>query len=66
MEKCSKTIELTLLKSAEKWFESDNESWIPQESNNLKHRSRLCIVWKAENDIQILNCPAQSPDTNPI
>jgi len=28
--------------------------------------SRLCIVWKAENDIQTLDWPAWSPDVNPI
>jgi len=30
-----------------------------------KNRSCLCIVWKVENDIQILDWSTQSPDANP-
>lgn len=65
-EKMLKIYRRALLKSAKKWFESDNESWILQEDNDPKHRSRLCTVWKAENDIETLDWPAQSPDANPI
>jgi hypothetical protein len=57
-----KIYQRALLKSAEKWFGSDNESWILQEDNDSKHRSRLCTIWKTENGIQHLDWPAQSPD----
>lgn len=55
-----------LLPSAEKWFGGDKALWILQEDNDPKHRSRRCVSWKDENDVQVLDWPSQSPDANPI
>lgn len=55
-----------LLKSAQRWFGSDNSSWVLQEDNDPKHRSRLCTEWKRQNGITTLDWPSQSPDANPI
>jgi len=58
--------ERALLPSAQRWFSSKNENWLLQEDNDPKHRSRLCTAWKQENDVDVLDWPSQSPDTNPI
>ena len=48
------------------------ESGIPegdiifQQDNDLKHISRRAQRWFEEQDIKLLNWPAQSPDLNPI
>ncbi|CAK9833697.1 Transposable element Tcb2 transposase [Anthophora retusa] len=55
-----------LLKSARRWFGSDNSLWVLQEDNDPKHRSRACTEWKRENGIRTLDWPSQSPDANPI
>lgn len=55
-----------LLKSSEKWFGTDNSTWILQEDNDPKHRSKLCTNWKKEQGITTLDWPAQTPDANPI
>ncbi|CAK9806971.1 Transposable element Tcb1 transposase [Anthophora quadrimaculata] len=61
-----KIYEKCLLKSAKVWFGEDNTSWMLQEDNDPKHRSRLCRDWKAENGINVLEWPSQSLDANPI
>ena len=55
-----------LLPSAEAWFGRPRQPWVLQEDNDPKHRSRLCTLWRSENDIERLDWPSQSPDANPI
>ncbi|KAF2891845.1 hypothetical protein ILUMI_14328 [Ignelater luminosus] len=55
-----------LIPSADKWFGKGNRDWLLQEDNDPKHTSRLCSMWKEENDVQTLGWPSQSPDANPI
>jgi transposase len=37
-----------------------------QQDNDPKHTSRLAREWFAENEVEVLDWPAQSPDLNPI
>jgi transposase len=55
-----------LLPSAQNLFGDENESWILQEDNDPKHRSKLAKEWKKTNDIRELPWPSMSPDQNPI
>jgi len=55
-----------LLKSIEKFYGSDRISWVLQEDNDPKHRSKLCRAWKDENNVTTMEWPAMSPDVNPI
>lgn len=64
--KMAKIYEKALLPSVIKMFPKDNDSWILQEDNDPKHRSRHCTVWKTENGVDVLDWPSQSPDANPI
>lgn len=64
--KMTKIYKKALLPSAKKMFPRHNDSWILQEDNDPKHRSRVCTAWKAENGIDVLDWPSQSPDANPI
>ena len=43
-----------------------NSAWIFQEDNAPCCLSRQCNAWKADNNIPILSCPAQSPDIDVI
>ncbi|KAF2878884.1 hypothetical protein ILUMI_27285 [Ignelater luminosus] len=54
-----------LIPSADKWLGKGNRDWLLQEDNDPKYRSRLCSMWKEENDVQTLGWPSQSPDANP-
>jgi hypothetical protein len=47
-------------------FGGSPEDWILQEDNDPKHTSKLARSWKAENNIERLPWPANSPDQNPI
>ena len=42
------------------------EEGIFQQDNNPKHTSRKADQWFEDNNIQVLQWPAQSPDMNPI
>ena len=41
-------------------------SWILQEDNDPKHKSKLATKWREENNIVRMDWPAQSPDQNCI
>ena len=53
-------------------LQSMEDSGIPadevifQQDNDPKHTSRRAKIWFEEQDIKLLNWPAQSPDLNPI
>lgn len=64
--KMNQIYQKALLPSARRLFPSPSESWILQEDNDPKHRSRLCTAWKLDNGIEVLDWPSQSPDANPI
>ena len=55
-----------LLPSVNRLFGVDDNSWILQEDNDPKHRSKRAKNWKAENDIKELPWPSMSPNQNPI
>lgn len=65
-EKMNKIYQKALLPSAKQWYFKTNESWILQEDNDSKHRSRACSEWKAQSGVLTLDWPSQSPDANPI
>ena len=56
----------TLLSSARKLFGKDNHSWILQEDNDPKHRSKKAEEWRDKNQVKRISWPSQSPDLNPI
>ena len=55
-----------LLPSVDRLFGVDDDSWILQEDNDPKHRSKKAKNWKTENGINELSWPSMSPDQNPI
>lgn len=62
----NKIYQTALLPSAAKMFGRRGHSWILQEDNDPKHRSRMCAEWKQQNGVEVLDWPSQSPDANPI
>lgn len=65
-ERMCKIYQKCLMRSAKKFFESDTTTWVLQEDNDPKHRSKLCSEWKEKNNITTMAWPAMSPDANPI
>ena len=61
-----KIYEKGLLPTAKIHFETEDVSWKLQEDNDPKHLSKLCIDWKADNDVQRMEWPSMSPDLAPI
>lgn len=55
-----------LLPSAQKFYEEKKEKWHLLEDGDPKHTSKLSKAWKAENNVQVLEWPANSPDCNPM
>ena len=55
-----------LLPSAKSLFGPHNSTWVLQEDNDPKHKSKLATQWKASHNISTLPWPAQSPDLNCI
>jgi hypothetical protein len=48
------------------YYGMDRSKLIFQQDNDPKHTSRLAHQWFANNGIEVLDWPAQSPDLNPI
>lgn len=55
-----------LLGTSKKWFGNDTSKWVLQEDNDPKHTSKLAQQWKAQNNVNRMAWPPQSPDLNPI
>ena len=56
----------TLVPSAKIFFGGDKDKWDLQEDNDPKHKSRKAQKWKADNQINCIPWPSQSPDLNPM
>ena len=43
-----------------------NRSWVMQQDNDPKHRSKATTEWLQQKKIRLLEWPSPSPDLNPI
>ena len=64
-EQYCEILEDGLVESFEK-LEIEEEERIFQQDNNPKHTSKRAQKWFEDNNIQVPEWPAQSPDLNPI
>ena len=56
----------TLLSSTRKLFGADDHSWILQEDNDPKHKSKKAQKWRDDHQVERISWPSQSPDLNPM
>jgi transposase len=61
----TKILDSYLYQSAE-YYGIKRDDFIFQQDNDPKHTSKMAINWLKNNEIQLLDWPAQSPDLNPI
>ena len=55
-----------LLSSTRKLFGADDHSWILQEDNDPKYRSKKARKWRDDHQVCRISWPSQSPDLNPM
>jgi hypothetical protein len=54
------------LPTARKQFGNNSNAWSPQEDNDPKHKSKLAVQWKRNNNVNDIDWPSMSPDIAPI
>ena len=55
-----------LFPTVRKQFGHDSMLWKLQEDNDPKHRSKLAVNWKRNNEVHEIYWPSMSPDLAPI
>ena len=48
------------------YYGIDRGDFIFQQDNDPKHTSKIAKKWFEDNNVELLDCPSQSPDLNPI
>ena len=48
------------------YYGLEKEEIVFHQDNDPKHTSRIAHQWLEDNEVNVLECPAQSPDLNPI
>jgi len=63
-EKYRRKVDVNLLESAMNLKLSGRFAF--QQKNDPKHEAQTTLEWLNKNKINVLECPSQSPDLNPI